>query len=959
MNPFELLRTRAIPTLQATLEEYHDPASGARHVHLANDGAEMVFLVAFPTVPDNSDGRAHILEHLALAGSERYPVRDPFFSMMRRSTATFMNAMTYADRTVYPFASTSSADFFNLLDVYLDATFFPRLDYLNFLQEGWRHVLDGDTLGYQGVVFNEMKGAFADPGRALYHGVLSRLLQGTTYESVSGGDPLAIPDLTHAALKAFHAQHYHPSQAVFMTAGPLPATEIQQHIGTRVLARLSGRAPLIAPQLATPRGLQEAVISIPSQAGREDGHGVQFGWILGEAADSATYYRASLLETGLLGDAAAPLRKAMESAGYGRPSRINGMDSNPRQMLFHLGMEGLRHDQVGDARALIQAALEQAAQTGVSVDVLRATLRNIRYRQRDTSSGQTPNVLGRMLRVVPVALRGGDIQSAFDSESVLEQLERDIADPGFFKAMVRALLDAPARLTATVVPDADYFTKRDVAQAARLAAEQAGLSDDDRRRITADNAALLALQGTANDTGVLPRITPRDVPLQPRALPQLAAQPVHMHTMPIASNGISYARVQFDVSAIPEADWPWLQLYVDLRGGLGVAGRSYDDADAWRQQAAPVFGLGLAPALVDGALSLALSFYASGLHEEHAGIADVLNTHIGQPRFDEHVRIAFLCTQMAQQRNKSLAQMGDHYASLNAGSQISTLRYFENAVSGTPRLQFLDQLQQLAATEAGVAQIAQQLARLHAIVTAAPATLVCAGSGDHAAQLSAMIVLPTATQVTAPAAPRPAGAALRIAPALHAPSQVNHCFQAWAVPDERHPDAGALAVAAELLTHQFLHTSIREKGGAYGGVAGYLAGAGVFSLKSYRDPRLAGTFADFAAAIDGLMTAQFSVEQIEEAIITVIKGLDRPLSPLDEVLVALGQQRRGITMAHRAALRTAVLNCTMADVKAVVSRWLHGVAPQRAAFVGDSKQDLAGLELVDLAQLAGGARVDA
>lgn len=957
MNPFELLRTRAIPTLQATLEEYHDPASGARHVHLANDGADMVFLVAFPTVPATSDGRAHILEHLALAGSERYPVRDPFFSMMRRSTATFMNAMTYADRTVYPFASTSSADFFNLLDVYLDATFFPRLDYLNFLQEGWRHVLDGDTLGYQGVVFNEMKGAFADPGRALYHGVLSRLLQGTTYESVSGGDPLAIPDLTHAALKAFHAQHYHPSQAVFMTAGPLPAAEIQQHIGARVLARLSGRAPRIAPQLATPQGLQEAVIPIPSQAGRDDGHGVQFGWILGEAADSATYYRASLLETGLLGDASAPLRKAMESSGYGRPSRINGMDSNPRQMLFHLGMEGLRHDQVADARALIQASLERAAQTGVPVDVLRATLRNIRYRQRDTSSGQMPNVLGRMLRVVPVALRGGDVQTAFDSESVLEQLERDISDPEFFKSMVRALLDAPARLTATVVPDADYFAKRDAAQAARLAAEQASLNDDDRRRIAADSAALLALQGHNNDTGVLPRITPRDVPRLPRALPPVAAQRVH--TMSIASNGISYARVQFDVSALPEADWPWLQLYVDLRGGLGVAGRSYDDADAWRQQAAPVFGLSLAPALVDGALSLALSFYASGLHEEHAGIAEVINTHIAQPRFDEHVRIAFLCTQMAQQRSKSLAQMGDHYASLNAGSQISTLRYFENAVSGTPRLQFLDRLQQMAATDAGVAQIAQQLARIHAIVTASPAILVCAGSGEHAAQLSALIVLPTATQVTAPAAPTPVGAAPRMAPAMHAPSQVNHCYQAWAVPNECHPDAGPLAVAAELLTHQFLHTSIRERGGAYGGAASYMAGAGVFSLKSYRDPRLAGTFADFGAAIDGLMVAEFSVEQIEEAIITVIKGLDRPLAPYDAVLVALGQQRRGISMAHRAALRSAVLDCTMADVKAVVGRWLHGVAPQRAAFVGDSKQDLAGLELVDLAQLASGARVDA
>src|SRR6478672_1571723 len=152
---FTPLRTRHIPAMRAEVREYEDPASGARHIHLASDDPELVFLVGFPTVPDASDGRAHILEHLALCGSARYPVRDPFFSMLRRSTAHFMNAMTYADKTVYPFASTDRADFFNLLDVYLDAAFFPKLDYLDFLQEGWRLAADDGQLAYHGVVFKE------------------------------------------------------------------------------------------------------------------------------------------------------------------------------------------------------------------------------------------------------------------------------------------------------------------------------------------------------------------------------------------------------------------------------------------------------------------------------------------------------------------------------------------------------------------------------------------------------------------------------------------------------------------------------------------------------------------------------------------------------------------------------------------------------------------------------------
>ncbi|RYE73105.1 MAG: peptidase M16, partial [Oxalobacteraceae bacterium] len=359
-------QVRPINAMQAVLREYEDPASGARHIHLATDDAEMVFLVAFPTVPDKDDGRAHILEHLALCGSRRYPVRDPFFSMLRRSTATYMNAMTYPDRTVYPFASTSKADFFNLLGVYLDAAFFPKLDYLDFLQEGWRYTLEDGKLGYGGVVFNEMKGAFADPMRALAQGMDAVLFKGTTYEVESGGDPLAIPSLTHDDLKQFHASHYHPSQAVFMTAGAIDPLEVQQVIAEHVLSRLEGTAPRMMPELApTWDAPQETTIRIPSPTAKDDEFGIQLAWLAGESADANAYYRAQLLEAGLVGDASAPLLHAMESAGYGRPSAFNGMDPSHRQLVFHLGMEGLTRAQTGIARDLIWRTLEKTAETGV------------------------------------------------------------------------------------------------------------------------------------------------------------------------------------------------------------------------------------------------------------------------------------------------------------------------------------------------------------------------------------------------------------------------------------------------------------------------------------------------------------------------------------------------------------------------------------------------------------------
>jgi len=968
MTTFEKRRTHEIPTLRTTVEEYVEPASGARHIHLVSERADLAFLVAFPTVPETSDGRAHILEHLALCGSRRYPVRDPFFSMTRRSTASFMNAMTYADRTVYPFASTDRNDFFNLLDVYLDATFFPKLDYLNFLQEGWRYTLDDGKLNYQGVVFNEMKGAFTDPMRALYRGVTGRLLEGTTYAVESGGDPLDIPSLSHQMLKDFHASHYHPSQAVFMTAGPIAASEIQQRIAERVLGERGGagsRAPRRMPQLAGAAAPRQATIAIPSTGTGAGEHGVQLAWLLGESADPIAFYHAHLLQAGLLGDASAPLRRAMESAGYGRPARINGMDANARQIVFHAGMEGLNPEQLADARALLWNTLEQVAESGVPAAALQAALRDITYDQRDTSGGRMPNVLARMLGAVPVVMRGGDVVGAFDSSDALARLREDVADPAFFPRLVRSLLDNPARLDAQIQPDPDYFTARAATERQRLDARHAELSPAEIERVAAESNALDALQRTAVDSSVLPRIRPADVSPQPLALPAVADGADGKYVFSIPSNGISYARVQFDISALPQDDWPWLALYASLRADLGVADQGFEQAGAWRRAQVSRFAIGAnAVQAADGSLRLAMHFFAGALREEHTQIAAVLDAYAHRPRFDEETRIRFLIDRMARQRLDNLGQAGDRYAMLVATAPLSPLRSYEQATDGAAFVRFLTGLQALLALPDGFQVIQGRLARLHARIVEAPCTLLLAGSGDDAGALAALFDAPcTHAGARADAgAPRnahkpahePAHEPARANSAVFAPSQINHCHIAWAAPDLRHPDAPALAVAAQLLSHQLLHPALRERGGAYGGFAGYVEGAGVFIMSSYRDPRLAGTYADFASSLDAMLNDAFAPEQLEEAIIGVIQKLDHPASPFDAALAAWTLHQRGIDFTARQRFRAGVLACTLEAVKAAAARWLKAETPSRAASVGNLAQDLAGLQVLDLLKFSKG-----
>ena len=950
---FNKLRTRSIPAMRAAVQEYEDPDCGARHIHLATEDPDLVFLVGFPTVPDASDGRAHILEHLALCGSARYPVRDPFFSMLRRSTAHFMNAMTYPDKTVYPFASTDKTDFFNLLDVYLDAAFFPRLDYLDFLQEGWRLAVDDDgKLAYHGVVFNEMKGAFSDPVRALVSGIHSRLLHGTTYAFESGGDPLDIPSLTHAALREFHATHYHPSQAVFMTAGPVDPLEVQAVIQQRVFAKLSGRSPRLLPQLAAGWPAPQATtIDIPGQE-----HGVQIAWLMGEATDPQTWYRAQLLEAGLLGNASAPLALAMETAGFGRPSALNGADADGRQIVFHLGMEGLTEEQVGPARQRIWTTLEKTAKTGVPQTLLQAALRDIRFSQREINSGGMPDAMKRLLRAIPHAMYDGDIMNGFDADAILEQLQQRIGDPAFFRDMVRELLESPTRLDAGVTPDADYFGKRQRIEEQRLTALEASMPPPEKDRLRTEAAQLLERQRQPVNNEVLPRIHPRDV--SPLARPAFALPPAEngVTAVSIPSNGISYARAIYDVSDLEPAAWPWLQLYVDLLPDLGTGEKTYEEADAWRHRQVPHFDVSLQVLQVQDSatpLRIHVDFYAKGLHEENRAIADVLSESIRAARFDEQERLAFLIDSMVQDMRNDLADEGDHYARLAATAPLSPLRDFEDRIKGAASLPFYRDLHRQSQTPAGLEQISSQLASLHQRIISRAPDIITAGMEQDGVELAAMLDLPGAAgrQATQPALSLPPAPLSNAA--LHAPAQVNHCFAAWAAPGLAHPDAPALSVLGEILTNLVLHQALREEGGAYGGQAGYQPGIGIFTMMSYRDPRLTATYADFERAIPWVIEAELPAENIEEAIICVIQDLDRPRTPYAEVMRAWELQRQGITDEMRQRYRDGVLRCTAAQVKAAAAAWLQNKPASRAAFVGAPDPAPAGLEMTSLVQLAG------
>lgn len=381
-SAFRHLGATPVESLNLVVHHYEHSGTGAVHYHLESDHDEKAFMVAVRTMPKDSTGVAHILEHTVLCGSEKFPVRDPFFMMTRRSLNTFMNAMTSSDWTAYPFASQNDKDFNNLLDVYLDAVFFSRLDPLDFAQEGHRLELEdpqdpNSKLVFKGVVFNEMKGAMSSAVSQLWQGISSYLFPTTTYHFNSGGEPAEITQLSYDQLMHFYKSHYHPSNAVFMTFGNLNVDELQARLESEVLSRFERQTQSWSvpaeQRYAAPVAVQE-YYGVDGDDLSAKSHHV-LGWLLGFSIDLDAQLEANLLSQILLDNSASPLRRALEQTELGgSPSPLCGLEESNHEMSFMCGVEGSEPEHAEAVETLILDTLQRVAEEGVEADIVESAL---------------------------------------------------------------------------------------------------------------------------------------------------------------------------------------------------------------------------------------------------------------------------------------------------------------------------------------------------------------------------------------------------------------------------------------------------------------------------------------------------------------------------------------------------------------------------------------------------------
>ena len=584
---FEQVSTKHIESLNIHATEYRHKVTGASHFHLQADVDENVFLVGLRTVPMDSTGVAHILEHTALCGSEKYPVRDPFFMMIRRSINTFMNAFTSSDWTAYPFASENRKDYFNLLDVYLDAVFFSRLDELDFLQEGHRIEFSEpqnpeSELEYKGVVFNEMKGALSAPTSRLWQAFTSAIFPTTTYHYNSGGEPKDIVNLSYEQLKSFYQTHYHPSNAMFMTFGNIPVTEIQEKIENQALSRFEKLPETISVgkenRFDQP---QEATETYPVEAGEtENKTHIVLGWLLGDSIDLEAQLEAHLMSNILLENSASPLRKALEQTELGvAPSPVSGLEESNREMVFVCGLEGSNPDSVVDVQNLILDTLKQEVKDGVDQERIEAVLHQLELSQREIGGDHYPYGLQLILTALPAAVHRGDALESLDIDPAIEALREKIKDPSYVPNLIqKLLLDNPHRVRLALVPD-EGMAQRDVAEEkAKLADLKAKLSEEDKKKIIDLTEKLDERQNQQDDPGILPKVTLQDVPAQIHQVDPDETQPIDWGTRyQSGTNGLSYQQVVIDLPELTAQELQLLTVYANVLPELGVGEASFED----------------------------------------------------------------------------------------------------------------------------------------------------------------------------------------------------------------------------------------------------------------------------------------------------------------------------------------------------------------------------------------------
>ncbi len=957
IHGFQIKKISPLPDLNMIAIELVHLKTGARLLHLYTDDAENLFSISFPTPPLDNTGVPHILEHSVLAGSRKFPVREPFFEMVKMSMATFINAMTGWDCTYYPVASNVKQDLFNLAEVYFDAVFNPLLTEVTFKREA-HHLVPLQPnkplgkLAINGIVYNEMKGVFSDPESILYRTMERGLFPDTVYGRESGGDPDFIPELTYEQLQQFHRTYYHPSNSYFFFYGDIPTQDYLQFLKDRLDA--FDRRPVQPdlrpqPRWQAPRKIMESYPIGEAEPSQEKTY-LAINWLVGRGTDPLDVASLYILSLILLGNEGSPLKKAIIDSHLGQDLIFSGFHSVGLETTFRVALKGSEPDRFDAFEKLVLDTLAQIAARTIEPERIAAAFQQASYHYLEILPEYPLDLMERVLEGWIYGIE--PLTFVRMKEHLAECRLRAQSNPQFFNQLIRdRLLDNCHRLSLILSPDSQLQSRRDAQLAQKLQQLRDRFSKDEMHRIAEAAAEVERISGEPNSPealATLPQLKLSDLPRQPAHIPtsleKLAGGVDFLHN-DVFSNGVNYLYLHFDLKGMPEHLWPFLPRYAEAIRKMGAMGQNYEQIAS--RMAASTGGIHCWPSFtkhaVDPEQSIwGLKFKLKTLDEQIEPALQLLHDLLfGVDPRDGH-RLQDVLRQAVTGYRTSLVHDGADTAARHAARGFTPEGYLSELVNGLPQLELTEAMNR--EFESRQHELMRHIEEIrNFILDPGRLTVSFTGSDRSAVAVQRHISEWLQRMPQGVIKESPIGFTPYEQPpveGLAGPMQVAYCVQILPAPHVSQPEMAALKLGTRIISVEYILNEIRFKGNAYGAWCNYNGLDQEIEFCSYRDPHIVRTLKVFDAVLKYVRQADWTSGEIDRAIISTAKRFLEPIRPKEATENALHRHLTGQTAAIREQHYAQILSATPNDVKRTTLEVLAESLKRRAICVVSSRQKL-------------------
>ncbi len=924
---FRLDRIERIDEINGTAYEMKHEKSGARLIYIDSPDSNKVFNIAFRTTPHNSTGVAHIMEHSVLCGSRKFPLKEPFVELVKGSLNTFLNAMTYPDKTMYPVASKNDKDFHNLMDVYLDAVFYPRVreDAEIVMQEGWHYELENadDELTYKGVVFNEMKGVYSSPDSVLERQMMRELFPDTTYGVDSGGDPDYITDLTYEEFQEFYRVHYHPSNSYIFLYGDMNIEEQLAFLNDEYLSHFD--AIEVHTEVALQAPFTEGkVVSYPYSVGSEEPTDNRtlhsFAYVLPDVTPEHSL-AFEVLTHALLTSPAAPLKQALVKAGIG--SDVSGyyLDSI-RQPMWTVQATGSNLDKQADLQRIVESTLQDLCDKGLDKELLEASLNSIEFALRESDFGGRPIGLAYIIRMMDNWLYDNDPLELLHYEEALTNIRNGLAGTYFEDLIRHSILNNNHKVLVSIYPERGLQERKDAEVKEHLAAVKANMTTEEIDAIVEQTKRLKIRQETPDSDEALasiPLLELSDLNPNMEAVERRESKigNTTVHFVPTFTKGINYVGLYFKLNCLTEEELFYADILSDILGRVDTSERGYEALAKDINMNLGGLSSDITAISKDGKrdeFTPLMIVRAKALHTKLPDLCRLINEVVQKADYSDDSRLTELVQESKAIWDNEAFRRGNSIVSQRVMAQVSAVGKFRD----NGNLGYYQKISELASNPAALPLLPEKLAEVaRKIFRANNVDIMFVGEeGELEAFKNLMKPLVDTWDTTELSNDVLQITRLSGNDGIVTAGKVQYVAQGGNFIDHGFKHVGPMSVLETILRYEYLWIRIRVQGGAYGAFANFYDDGNMIFC-SYRDPNLLETLDVYKELPQYLRDFTLTDREMRKYIIGTMSSLDLPMTPALRGPRAMGMYFSGAKLEDKVEFRKQVIACKPEDIVAL------------------------------------------